>query len=55
MYIYIHIYIYVYVYIYTHMKTTQLLKRNIGNEKRKLTDCEKMKKSGYVCLFSISP
>ena len=35
------------------LKGVYILKRNIGNKKRKLADCEKVKKSGYVCLFSI--
>lgn len=29
----------------------RLLKRNIGNEKRKLADCKKVSKSGHVSLF----
>ena len=32
------------------MNTTQ---KKHWNKKRKLANCEKVKKSGYVCLFSI--
>ena len=44
---YIYRYRYRYIYIYEDYS------KQTGNKKRKLGDCEKVKKSRYLCVFNI--
>ena len=44
---------YIYIYRYRYRYIYEDYSKQTGNKKRKLGDCEKVKKSRYLCVFNI--